>query len=182
MEIQQTNHGAVTVLKPIGPLCEEDADAVKTQTIEASARSASTSAARSASGVGTAPSERNHTYSAWRLTDVTASESDAATDTFWPWPSDAKAVALPTTATAPGSYTCCSTAARVDPRRSVPFVETTTATLGRRVGVIDMWSTFWSPSERSAITASPCLLAGLAEPEWHKHCDMCLILAISPLW
>ncbi len=38
MEIQQTNHGAVTVLKPIGPLCEEDADAVKTQTIEASAR------------------------------------------------------------------------------------------------------------------------------------------------
>ena len=38
MEIQQNNHGAVTVLKPIGPLCEEDADAVKTQTIEASAR------------------------------------------------------------------------------------------------------------------------------------------------
>ncbi len=38
MEIQQHNHGAVTVLKPIGPLCEEDADEVKKQTIEASSR------------------------------------------------------------------------------------------------------------------------------------------------
>ncbi len=38
MEIQQHNHGAVTVLMPIGPLCEEDADAVKTRTIEASSR------------------------------------------------------------------------------------------------------------------------------------------------
>ena len=38
MEIQQHNHGAVTVLKPIGPLCEEDADEVKTLTIDVSAR------------------------------------------------------------------------------------------------------------------------------------------------
>jgi len=38
MEIQQHNHGAVTVLKPIGPLCEEDADEVKTRTIEAATR------------------------------------------------------------------------------------------------------------------------------------------------
>ncbi len=38
MEIQQHNHGAVTVLKPIGPLCEEDADEVKTRTIDVSAR------------------------------------------------------------------------------------------------------------------------------------------------
>ncbi len=36
MEIQQHNHGAVTVLKPIGPLCEEDADEVKTRTIDVS--------------------------------------------------------------------------------------------------------------------------------------------------
>ncbi len=38
MEIQQHNHGAVTVLKPIGPLCEEDADEVKTRTIDVSSQ------------------------------------------------------------------------------------------------------------------------------------------------
>ncbi len=38
MEIQQNNHGAVSVLKPIGPLCEEDADEVKMRTIDVSTR------------------------------------------------------------------------------------------------------------------------------------------------
>lgn len=38
MQIDEHQHGAVTVLKPLGPLCEEDADALKTRTLEASTR------------------------------------------------------------------------------------------------------------------------------------------------
>ena len=35
MQIDEHQHGAVTVLKPIGPLCEDDAEALKTRTLEA---------------------------------------------------------------------------------------------------------------------------------------------------
>lgn len=35
MQIDQHNHGAVTVLKPVGPLCSDDAEALKTRTLDA---------------------------------------------------------------------------------------------------------------------------------------------------
>ena len=36
MQINERQHGAVTVLKPIGPVCEDDAEALKTRALEAS--------------------------------------------------------------------------------------------------------------------------------------------------
>jgi len=39
MEIQQQTHGAVTALKPLGPLTESDADQLKTALLEVRARS-----------------------------------------------------------------------------------------------------------------------------------------------
>jgi anti-anti-sigma factor len=38
MQIDERQHGAVTVLKPIGPLCEDDAEALKTRALEASTK------------------------------------------------------------------------------------------------------------------------------------------------
>ncbi len=39
MEIREHHHGAVTVLRPMGPLTETDADELKTQMLEVSTKS-----------------------------------------------------------------------------------------------------------------------------------------------
>ena len=39
MEIRQHHHGAVAVIKPVGPLTQTDADELKTQVLEVSSKS-----------------------------------------------------------------------------------------------------------------------------------------------